>query len=300
MVTLEIKKNIRNFSFLLSVLLLYLVFLLGDSGAVLLGDNQHTTVIGAIWNKFHGNWQVCSDSSCLVRMYRLWTDNAYLPILMPFLCGLPGAMVYLDEIHTGNKKWILSRCSFRQYYSAKIVANAVSAVLVSAFAVVLYYATLLLFFDKLPISHEEFPLIYSVLTGDWIEDVSAFSVYVICGALLKNLLYFFLYSVMSASICLWIAVWCREKYTVFGATVFMSYLPCRISEELVRKCMDKGNELFGDIADIIDPTFLHYAGKSGLYGDKEWLALGITASIIAFNYGLAVLLSRKYYDVSER
>lgn len=300
MITLEIKKNIRNLSFLLSVLLLYLVFLLGDSGAILPGDNQHTTVMGAIWNKFHGNWQTCSASSCLVRMYRLWTDNTYLPVLLPFLCGLPGAMVYLDEIHTGNKKWILSRCSFRQYYTAKIVANAVSAVLVSALAVALYYVTLFLFFDKLPFSHAEFPSIYFVLTEEWIEDVSAFSAQVICGILLKNLLYFLLYSLMSASMCLWIAVWCREKYTVFGVTVFLSYLPCRIYEELVRKCMDKGSEMFGNAADIINPTFLHYAGRSGLYEDKEWLALGLTALVIAVNYGIAVLLSKKYYDVSER
>lgn len=299
MLRLEIKKNLENLSFLLAVLLLYLLFLMGYSGEVLPGD-QSTTVIGAIWNKLHGNWQTCFESSYLLRMHRMWCDNYYLPVLLPFLCGLPSAMVYLDEVHTGNKKWILPRSSYRCYYSAKILANIISAMLVSVLAVIFYDITLFLFFDHLPFSHEDFPVVYAALTGGRIEDVSTFSVSLIGRVLLKNLLYFLLYSVMCNSLCFWIVVWCREKYTVFGVTVFLSYLPCRIYEELVHKYVDTGHEILRTASDIVSPIFLYYAGRSGFYENKEWLALALTGGIIAVNYGLAVLLSKKYYDVSER
>lgn len=299
MLVLETKKSIKNFSFLISIFLLYIIFMLGDSGAVLPGE-ETTTIMGAVWNKFHGNWYMCSDSSYLVRMYRMWNDNMYLPVLMPFVCGLPSVVVYLEELRTGNKRWILARCSFRRYYAAKIAANAVAAVLVSATAIVLYYVTLICFFDNVPFSHEEFPVIYYSITGVWTEDISTFSMWVICVRILKSIFCFFIYAVMNSSFCLCMAIWCRDTYAVFGGTIFVSYLQWRIFDELARKYANEGIEILGRIADIINPTFLQYAGMSGFYEDKQWLAIGIAAGIILINYSIVVLLSKKYYDVSQR
>ena len=136
MIKLELKKNIISVYFVVSIFLLYFTFLFGDSGHVLLDDTS-TTIVGAIWSKLHSNWKVCSDSSFLVRMNAMWSDNPYLPILMP--------LIYLEEIRTGNKRLILLRCSLKSYYMSKILANIVCSILISVLSIFLYYITLVIF-----------------------------------------------------------------------------------------------------------------------------------------------------------
>ena len=178
MIKLELKKNIINVYLVISILLLYFTFLFGDSGHVLLDDTS-TTIIGAVWNKFHNNWKMCSDSSFLVRMNAMWSDNTYLPILMPVICGLPGAMIYLEEIRTGNKRLILCRCSLKNYYISKILSNIVSSIVISCVSIFLYYVTLIIFYDNVPISDDSFQIIYFVFSGNMIQnskDISLFCI----------------------------------------------------------------------------------------------------------------------------
>lgn len=166
MIKLEIKKNIFSFMFVISVFLLYIVFMLGDSGNVLLGDVS-TTILGAIWNKYHGNWQTCIDSSCFLRMYSMWTDNSYLPVLAPVLCGLPALINYFGETETGNKKFMLSRCSQQQYYIAKIIGNIISAVMIVLIAVSLYYISLLFFLTGLRFTMKNLLTFILFFQGRW-------------------------------------------------------------------------------------------------------------------------------------
>ena len=142
MIRLEIKKSIKSRYFFIAVALLYIMFMLGDSGQVL-GDETSTTILQAIWNKFHGNWTKGFSSSYLTPMNNMWQDNAYLPVVMPVICGFPSVINYLEEISTKNKRMIITRCSFKEYYTAKIIANAITAVGVSITAIVLFYACLL-------------------------------------------------------------------------------------------------------------------------------------------------------------
>lgn len=299
MVKLEIKKNLITIYFIISTLLLYTVFLLGDSGHVL-QDNTSTTIIGAIWNKWQGNWQRCSDSSFLVRMYTMWSDNTYLPILLPFICALPGVLRYLEERETGNKKIILVRSTFREYYSSKIIGNAVCAVSISVVAIVLYYLTLLVFFDNISVSDEVFPIIYFVFSGKMIENSTDISMLLIYAKLFKGILYFCLYSVMGSSFCFWLAVLLKDKYTTFGSAVFFCYLQSRVVEELSRKYIIDGVTFAGIVSDFFNPIFLHFAGNGGFYQNKEWLAVMLTIFIIIFNYFMFIKLSKKQFDVSER
>ena len=95
-------------------------------------------------------------------------------------------------------------------------------------------------------------------------------------------------------------VWCRDKYTAFGGTVFICYMQSRIVEELVRKYIMEGITVAGTAADILNPIFLHFAGDSGFYQNKEGLAVLLTFSIILFYYFMTVYLSQKQLDVSER
>lgn len=98
MIRLEIKKSIKSRYFLIAVALLYIMFMLGDSGQVL-GDETSTTILQAIWNKFHGNWTKGFSSSYLTPMDSMWQDNAYLPVVMPVICGFPSVINYLSLIH---------------------------------------------------------------------------------------------------------------------------------------------------------------------------------------------------------
>lgn len=298
MIKLEFKKNIISIYFVISIFLLYITFLLGDSGHVLLDDTS-TTIIGAIWSKLHSNWKMCSDSSFLVRMNAMWSDNPYLPILMPLICGLPGAMIYLEEIRTGNKRLILARCSLKSYYMSKIVANIVCSILISVLSIFLYYITLIIYFDSIPVSDDSFQIIYFIFSGNMIENSKNISVFLIVYKLLKGIIYFCVYSIMCSSFCYLMTVWCKDGYIAFGGMIFLCYVQSRIVEELVRKYVIESIALAGTIADILNPIFLHFAGNSGFYQNKEGLAVIFAFLLIMFNYFMMIRLSQKQLDVSE-
>lgn len=299
MIQLEIKKNVVCVYFVISVFLLYSLFLLGNSGFVL-ADNTSTTIIAAIWKKLHGNWETSMDSSCLVRMNAMWNDNSYLPILMPFICGMPGVMNYLEEIKSTNKRFILIRSSVKQYFAAKITANIVCSILIALFAVAFYYVTLFVFFDWIPLSDESFILVYFAITAKMVGNVKEISKFVLIIRMLKDVIYFCLYAVINGSFCYLVAVWCRDKYVTFGGTIFFCYLQHRICEELNRKYLQDNVTAAGRIADVLDPVFLHYAGYSGVYEKREVLAVAIALLMIAFNYFIVVKISNSKLDISER
>ena len=120
------------------------------------------------------------------------------------------------------------------------------------------------------------------------------------AGLIKGVLYFFVFGVMNSSFCLMMGSFCKDKYTAFGGTVFLRYLQCRILEELVVKYISDGVEFAGTLADIVNPVYLHYAGRSGFYQDKEWLAALLSAGLIAVHYLAFIWISRKELDASER
>lgn len=300
MVKLEIKKNIVSIYFLISVLLLYLIFMLGDSGHIFPDDKLTTTIIGAIWNKYHGNWKMGFDSSYLTRMYSMWTDNRYLPVLMPVICGLSGTMHYLEEMNTTNKRLILARCSRKEYYLSKIAANLACAVSVVVMAIFLYYVTLFLLFDHIPLSDESFLTIYFAISGKEVEQTGDVAMSIIYINLFKGVLYFCLYAVMSSSFCYMMAVWCRDRYVAFGGMIFLCYMLCRVREELARKFVVDGISSAEPIADVLNPNFLHFAGRSGFYADKEILAVFLAVILPVFYYLVMFLISEHSLDVSER
>lgn len=298
MIRTEIKKNVVSIFFLISIILLYIMFLLGDSGQVLPG-NSSTTIIGAIWNKLHGNWDSSIDSYYLVRMKSIWNDNAYLPILMPIICGLPSIINYMEEIAANNKKLILVRSSIRKYYMAKIISNMVSAAFIAVFAVVLYYITLFFFFDKLLITDDFFSVVYFVVSGFYPENVSDISMSPIYFSLIKGLVYFALYAIMNGSFCLMVTAFCRDKYATIGATIVFCYMQNRIVEELQRKFIVDGIKNAGTISDVLNPIFLYFAGNSGFYKNKELMAVFVACLIICFNYYVLIRFSVKQFDISE-
>lgn len=279
----EVKKNIISIYFVISVFLLYAVFMLGDSGCVL-QDGTSTTIIGAIWNKLHGNWLTGSDSSYLVRMNAMWSDNSYLPVLMPFICGLAGAVNVMEEMQTGNKRLVFIRCSRVKYFSAKVLSNSMSSVLVALNGISLYYITLFLFFDRFSRTDDVFQIVYFVFSGEMVMDAGGVSMQVVIFGLLKGILYFCLYAVMSGSFSYFMAVWCRDKYIAFGGMIFLCYVQSRIVEELIRKYVTEGMAFAGTLSDLLNPIFLHYAGNAGFYEDKEGIAVLLAIVLTSLCY----------------
>lgn len=299
MIRLELKKNIVNIYLVISIFLLYLTFLFGGSGHVLLDDDTSTTIISAIWSKLHGNWKMCSDSSFLIRMNAMWSDNTYLPILMPVICGFPGMMIYLEEIRTGNKRFILSRGSLKSYYISKILSNIVCSIVISGVAIFLYYVTLIIFYDNVPISDDSFPIIYFIFSGDMIQNSRDISLALIACKLMKGIGYFFLYSVMCSSFCYFMAVWCKDQYMTFGGCIFLCYMQSRVVEELYRKFVLEGVRTAGIAADILNPIFLHFAGNSGFYQNREIVAVLVAVLFCVFNFYLMILFSQKQLDIGD-
>lgn len=300
MIQSELKKNIISIYFVFSVFLLYVLFLMGDTGPFY-ADNSSVTIIGAIWGRLHGKWNISVASSFLVQMDGMWTGNPYLSVMMPLVCGLPGAMVYLEEIKTGNKKFLLARSSLRQYHVSKIVANLISSVLTSLFSISLFYVTLVFFFDRISPSQDFdiFQIVYVSFCGKLVEDVGGISYLLIVCILLKSILYFSLYSMVCASFCYCMAVWCKDKYIAFGSTIFLCYLQSRIEEEVARIYVTEGVAAAKIPADILDPVFLHYAGRSGFYQNKEALAVLLAILLVSLYCFMMIHLSKRQFDVSE-
>ncbi len=300
MIKLELKKNVKSRYFLISVVLLYIVFMLGDSGQVLNDGISKTTIIGAIWSKFHGNWNRGIDSSYLIRMNDIWIGNSYLPVLMPVICGLPGVGIYLEEMWTGNKRMMLVRCSNRQYHIAKIVANAAAAVGVCILSITLFYITLLLGYDNIPKSDEMFPYIYMNFSGREVTSVREISMLLVYRKLFKGVICFCLYAVINSSLCYLLAVWLRDKYIAFGGAIALLYVQTRIYEELTRKFLVEGDGVAQTLSSLINPCFLHTIGKYGFYQNRQCLALGVALALIGFHYAMAVYLAQKQFDITER
>lgn len=303
MIKLEIKKSVVNIFFLISIVLLYFTFLSGQSGRVLpeniQGPNSQVSVITAIWNKLHGNWSKSLDSYYMTRMQGIWRDNWYLPVLMPVLCGLPSVINYMAEVDTDNKKLILVRCTFRKYYISKFISNIVSSAVIALSAIILYYITLICFYDRLSITDEDFTILYSLYTNIPMEDSISATMFPIYLFIIKNVLYFIFYAVISSSFCFMVAALCRDIYITIGFTVIFCYLQCCIYAQMTRQYISGGIEPAGVIADIINPVFLRNAGKQGFYADKAALAVVIALTIMLFNYGIMLLFTKKQFDTSE-
>ena len=73
----------------------------------------------------------------------------------------------------------------------------------------------------------------------------------------------------------------------------------RVVEELFRKYVTDGATIAGTAADILNPIFLHFAGNSGFYQNREIWAVLLAFLFCIFNFGGGIFLSQKQLDISE-
>ena len=60
-----------------------------------------------------------------------------------------------------------------------------------------------------------------------------------------------------------------------------------------------GATIAGTAADILNPIFLHFAGNSGFYQNREIWAVLLAFLFCIFNFGGGIFLSQKQLDISE-
>lgn len=295
MIREEIKKQIFSVEFVISVLLLYMVFMLGNCIGVV-PDKESVSVLEAVWNKLHNNWVSGAGSLAVLQMRSVWTDNSYLPIVAPVILGLPFISRYIEEVTTQNKRLMLIRAGVKKYYLSKVISGIITCMVIAACALALYDITLLCFFDGISVNDNNglYDVVCQLLLG---RSGEMSEIYL---AIVKNNLYFIIYAVICGAFCFMITVISRDKYVTLGATVLISYVQRRLYDELLMMEFIDNNESAGIIADIVNPVFLRYAGQNGFYGDKEPVALIVAVCLIAAFYSLVYIYYKKQLDISEK
>lgn len=295
MIREEIKKQIFSVEFVISILLLYMVFMLGSCIGIIPGK-ESVSVIEAVWNKMHNNWAGGVESLAVLKMKSVWTDNSYLPIVAPVILGLPFISRYIEEVTTRNKRLMIIRAGIKKYYLSKVVSNIITCMMIAALALALYDITLLRFFDGISVNDNNglYDVVCQLLLG---RSGEMNEIYL---AIVKSNMYFIIYAVISGAFCFMITVICRDKYITLGAAVLISYVQCRLQDEFRSIHFTENSERAEIIADILDPMFLHYAGKNGFYGDKEHIALFVAVCLIGVFYGIVYIYYKQQTDISEK
>lgn len=291
MLETELKKNICSVSTVISIFLLYSIFLLGNSGEIFPGRSM--TIIQAIIMKLNGKWYSSIDSLAVLRILHIWNDNEYLPIVTPMILGIPFTSNYLEELVTHNKSFILVRTNLRDYYYMKILTQTITSVLISGGALTFYTITLIIFYDPLTEGNEWFDIVCQLISR------SNPTIQGIWFSIVKSDLYFILYAVLCGSFCFMVTILVRDQYLTLGTTIFLSYLQCRFITEWTRKYIEEGNILFGTLSDIFSPIFLCYAGKYGFYSDKESLAVIVAIVLIGLFYIIPYIYYQSNLDIAD-
>ncbi|MCD7709587.1 MAG: hypothetical protein LUI02_06910 [Clostridiales bacterium] len=300
MIRTEIKRNICSVWFVVAIALMYALFMTGDSGKVL-NDWTSTTVIAAIWEKLHGNWQQdLGETSSLIKMYDVWTDSRYLPVFAPIFCSLPAMLRCRDEAESGSKRYVLARGSQMRYYAAKFIGGIISAALVMLIATAAYDVTILISYDWFPPESEEFQDAYYYFTGVATESAEDVSWPLLALNVARDRIYFCLYAAMGSALCFFFASAFRSRYTVFGSAILLCYVQDRVVDELATRSIDTGKGWMLTASYVLEPEFLRQAGRFGFYGDKEPLVLIVAAAWILLFYGLAFYVMSRCTDVGER
>lgn len=298
----ELKKKLFNRYFFTAVILLFMMFLFGSIGPMF-GENSEETVLSAVLAKLSGRWIHNQYSYRLFQLKSFWNANSYVPVLMPILVGLPGLGLFMEEIKTGNKRFVLARTTKRDYYLSKIVSSMFAAVLVALFAVLMYWIVILVFFDGYSTDDREFQLLYLMCGGQLPDDPMDISKYDMSlfnkayVSALISLLKFLVYAAKCALFTQAVCALTKDSYLTLGITVFGTYLQQRISEALFHASMEReiaGKQgFFGGY--YTSPVFLMYADKdSPAFGNKLWLpALMIVGFIVLWSLVFIRLCERQ-------
>ncbi len=291
-------KKIINKKFIIAVFVLFLMYMAGKAGKILSVDRQ-TTVFGFIVAKLKGIDVHNMDTQYFMHATAFWGNNQYTAMIIPFIACLPGLGAYFDEIHSGNKRFIVIRGSKRKYYCSEIVSTMISSGLVVLLSVLFFQVVLLFFFDAPDINDMYFGIVYSMLTGGKSLDPSGkIDLWPLFLIVTGSVLRFVLYGIKCALFAKAVAVITRDIYLTLGFTAFLTYFHQRLWSEVYMLAYNKESSFGMVISDIINPYFLQSAGSSGFYQNRLFLAFGVQFFIMLFWIMLYFYVSEKREDVS--
>ncbi len=282
MIKREIKSQLFSMGTLCAILLMFVLFMTGKSGEVLPGGKS-TTVLDAIYNKLNGNWQAGMSSSAANQMMKIWTSNMYIAVLLPIVTGIPFVFKYITEVRTQNKRFVLVRTTVKRYWLSKIIATVVTSTVITVIAIAIYDATLYIFYDSISELGEDGELVKTIFVGEGASDMSLWF------AIIKSNCYFVLFANVCGAFAMFITLISSDVYITLGTTVLIVYVQQRLFEGLIKEYIKTQSEMIGNIANIVDPSFLNYAGRNGFYKDKEILAVMIEVTLMFLLYFLSYL-----------
>ena len=302
----ELKKKIFTAYFWISVILLLLMFLCADAGKIFSGDESET-ILSLLVAKSKGKWIRSFKTYSFTLFPKFLGGNYYLPVVMPIICGLPGLMVYLEEIRSGNNRFLLGRTSRKKYYLGKLVSQAVSAALAALFAITAYLLVVTLFFDKPQTTDTDFSILYVIVKGKnppgfpEITDADIKEMNIIYLYTLRSSLLFILYAVKSSILCIAVASFAKDSYLTVGFTVVLSYLQMRLSETVVSIEMKKSinRQKYTRISDLISPDILKHVDPFSSFEKRGWLYILITVLGVTFWIFVFVFVIEKQTDAAE-
>lgn len=295
MIKTEWKKTIFSIEFLIAVLLLYIVFLCGKGGQELTGEDTLSILRVLLGRLRHRQMVSEMEEWAVPHMLGIWWDNIYLPMVAPVIFGLPFISKYVEEVKSQNKRLILIRTGFSGYYRAKVVSVLLTGCLIAFFAVLLYDATLFLFFERISaLDKEERELCYSLVS----EHVTSYAG--VCLTVLKSNLHFMLYGMICEAEIFLLTVLSRDRYITLGTSILTTYIQCRLVQELSTKGFEEQNEFLQKLSQFFSPVFLGYAGRYGIYQNREWAAVLVAGGVIGFCFLMVFIYYKKQSDISER
>ena len=227
-----------------------------------------------------------------------WCTMDYLPVVLPALVGLPALMLYLEEIKSTNKKFLLIRGSRLRSGLSELLSTAVCAQVIASLAIILFIITVRIVFPsdaKVP----GYAMVYYGYMKKMPEGNEAVTLYVVLKSGFVQYLRFLLYATKCAFFIQAVAALTKSMQYSLGISFFFCYFQKRISDELSDYGFFHNNKTAANISEIIDAGFLKNAGLNGFYEDKKIMAYCIETALILFWAAVFLLVGKKTRDASE-
>ena len=293
----KLYKKVVSPYFILSVFLLYFIFLLGRGGMVYSKYREDSIIkltLGMIRGSCPKTYQTVFES--LVKAY--WSTQDYLPVVLPALAGLPALMLYLEEVKSTNKKLMLIRSSRLKCQLSELLSTAVCAMMIASLAIMMFMITMRVVFPSDP-TVTGYAMVYNYYMKRFPEGSETVPVYVVLKSSLVQYLRFMLYTVKCAFFLQALAVLTKSMQYSLGISFFFCYIQKRISEELVDYGFFHENQKAVKLSEIINAGFLKNAGIQGFYAERKLVAYLAEAGLILFWAFIYLWVNSRARDVSE-
>lgn len=215
-----------------------------------------------------------AESSSVLYLYLVTSTVGVAHVLVPVVTILPFAFFYVEEMEKKAVYYNLIRCSKRAYYGSNIAVAALSSMLVSVMALLIFVLVCLAYGAGFGFSEAMASFFEGSIYAVWLKNGGSGWV------LLVKLLVFTAFSAPWGLLCLAVSVFSKNKYVILAAPFLIARGAAIVLQMLGLWLMDPGMTLLNGIS-----LRLPYGGIP--------YALG-------YNGALVAALSVFYYVMSKR